>query len=606
MISDKYIKFINLFQTTFSLFNSYEKRQFVIYSILLTISSILEIISLIAIIPLIKIIIEPTLFVKNQYFIQVMELVGPVSLEKITIFIAIGSCLTLLISFSGTVFIQYKVKVFTAKCQNRLSRVLLKKLISLPYSKFIGVDSTENSYHIFNDLIIWGNTINLFTQVFSATVFLIVALITLLIASPMSGIVIIILGSMITILILYLFGKIIRRFSKFRKTASAQSVSTISSTFSGMKEILVNKKEQFFLNKFFGKFDNIGFTDANLRLAQNIPPYMILFLGQFAILLIALNMWSNKIPSNEIASQIAFILLVISRIIPTTNRLVANFTSIMQAQPHIEYLIETEKEFLNFETQKNISIPKEKYIVKKWDQFLLKNVSFRYSKSEEYSLKNISITIKSGDKVGIVGLSGAGKSTLMDVMIGLLRPSSGKIMIDKKNFNVIDENSWKSKIGYVPQNPFFVKGTILQNIAFGLDNKKIDTGLVKSCLKIVNMTNFINKLPKGLNTNVGEMGANLSGGEKQRLAIARALYTEPEILFLDEATSSLDKKNEKIIKNIVSKIDNRITVIIITHSISIIESCDNIYLIDKGHVLIKGKHKSLMIKNKLYRDLAAN
>ena len=200
MISDKYIKFINLFQTTFSLFNSYEKRQFVIYSILLTISSILEIISLIAIIPLIKIIIEPTLFVKNQYFIQVMELVGPVSLEKITIFIAIGSCLTLLISFSGTVFIQYKVKVFTAKCQNRLSRVLLKKLISLPYSKFIGVDSTENSYHIFNDLIIWGNTINLFTQVFSATVFLIVALITLLIASPMSGIVIIILGSMITIL----------------------------------------------------------------------------------------------------------------------------------------------------------------------------------------------------------------------------------------------------------------------------------------------------------------------------------------------------------------------------------------------------------------------
>ena len=167
-----------------------------------------------------------------------MELVGPVSLEKITIFIAIGSCLTLLISFSGTVFIQYKVKVFTAKCQNRLSRVLLNKLISLPYSKFIGVDSTENSYHIFNDLIIWGNTINLFTQVFSATVFLIVALITLLIASPMSGIVIIILGSMITILILYLFGKIIRRFSKFRKTASAQSVSTISSTFSGMKEIL--------------------------------------------------------------------------------------------------------------------------------------------------------------------------------------------------------------------------------------------------------------------------------------------------------------------------------------------------------------------------------
>jgi len=184
--------------------------------------------------------------------------------------------------------------------------------------------------------------------------------------------------------------------------------------------------------------------------------------------------------------------------------------------------------------------------------------------------------------LGIIGESGAGKSTLVDILLGLLKPTKGKVLIDD---NDLQNNikSWQKNIGYVSQNIILTDDSLKRNIAFGLDDNSIDEDKIQKSIDQASLTNFINNLPEGLNTMVGEFGSRLSGGQLQRIGIARALYHNPPILFLDEATSSLDNQTEKNIVDTVMNLKNK-TIIIISHKYSSIKNCDEIIEIKKGKI----------------------
>jgi ATP-binding cassette subfamily C protein len=238
------------------------------------------------------------------------------------------------------------------------------------------------------------------------------------------------------------------------------------------------------------------------------------------------------------------------------------------------------------------------------DKITVENLSYNYPKSDKLVLKNINIEIEKNQEIAFAGATGAGKSTLVDIILGLLEPSTGYLKIDDK---IVDKNiirSWQKNIGYVPQDIFLIDDTIIKNIAFGVDKDNIDIRKVKKAAEIANIANFIeNELSEGYNTIVGERGIRISGGQKQRIGLARALYHDPEVLILDEATSSLDSKTQEQVMDAINAIVEVKTMIIIAHRLSTVKNCDQIYLIEEGKIIDQGKYDELAERNQYFKRL---
>jgi ABC-type multidrug transport system fused ATPase/permease subunit len=228
----------------------------------------------------------------------------------------------------------------------------------------------------------------------------------------------------------------------------------------------------------------------------------------------------------------------------------------------------------------------------------LVNVSFYYG--NKVILDNISFTIKKGEKIGIVGLSGAGKTTLIEILSGLLKPSLGKVLIDGIDLWDYDIESYRSKISFVPQEPFLFEGTIYENLTF---SKNMSLEEVKKACNLANIDEFIESLENGYFYKLSEGGTNLSGGQRQRLTIARAILRNPEIIFLDEPTSNLDAQSEEKIINAIENFLFDKTAIIIAHRISTILFVDKIIVMKNGRILDIGKHEELLQRCEFYRNL---
>jgi ABC-type multidrug transport system fused ATPase/permease subunit len=268
--------------------------------------------------------------------------------------------------------------------------------------------------------------------------------------------------------------------------------------------------------------------------------------------------------------------------IPSVNRILSSLQIIRSSMPSIDNLY---LEFTKIENTRNeLNINKGNETAFNFENRVeIRNVNYNYLNVDKTTLKNINIIINKGDFIGIIGPSGSGKSTFIDIILGLLNPSSGEIFID--NFNIkTNIRYWQKLIGYVPQNIYLIDDTIKANIAFGLNDEDISDYLLNKCIKSAQLHEFIMSLENGINTIVGERGARLSGGQRQRIGIARALYHNPEILILDEATSSLDNDTENRIMDDINQLKGNKTIILIAHRLSTLNNCDKIIKIINGEL----------------------
>jgi len=235
----------------------------------------------------------------------------------------------------------------------------------------------------------------------------------------------------------------------------------------------------------------------------------------------------------------------------------------------------------------------------------LKNVWFSYQSDEYFSMKDLNLKIYAGKTTAIVGLSGAGKSTVADLVMGLIQPNEGEITVDDIPINKNFPGYWKDQIGYVAQETFLFNETIRLNLL--LAQPKANEKDIIDALKLASANEFVSKLPEGLDTVIGDRGVKFSGGERQRLALARALLRKPSLLILDEATSNLDSKNEKKILKAIDDLHGEITILIIAHRLSTIENADYIYLIDEGQILESGTWNDLLKnQNGYFRDICSD
>jgi ABC-type bacteriocin/lantibiotic exporter with double-glycine peptidase domain len=300
------------------------------------------------------------------------------------------------------------------------------------------------------------------------------------------------------------------------------------------------------------------------------------------------NKFSNDFLS-EILPTIGFFGLAILRLKPATIAVYNGIISLNYAKD----LINSIRSTLLLENKNNVCTNEK---IEFTNSIELEDISFKYRGTDNFVLSNINLSIKKGMSIGIIGPSGSGKSTLLDIIMGLLIPTSGKILVDNKILTLDNISSWQSKIGYVPQLVHLLDDTIIKNIAFGVSETEIDLNRVIICCEIVQLSKFISdSMPKGYMSVVGERGVQLSGGQKQRIGIARALYHNPEIIIFDEASSALDGETEAAVMSAIDELSKSKTLIVVAHRLSTVKNCNVIIDLEYGRVKAIGTPNEILV-----------
>lgn len=355
----------------------------------------------------------------------------------------------------------------------------------------------------------------------------------------------------------------------------------------GAKDIKLLGRESDFLAQY--QLHNAGSSrlSRNQTVLGALPRLWLELLAVTGLAVLVLVMiWQGK-PMESLLPTLGLFAAAAFRIMPSVNRVLAAVQSIRFYLPAIDIL---HREFCLLDAtdipQRGQHLPFENALV-------LDRVSFKYPTAETAALRGISLSIPRGASVGFIGGSGAGKSTLVDTILGLLTPNSGTIKINGADIQT-NLRGWQDQIGYVPQTIYLTDDTLRRNVAFGLPADQIDEAAVWHAIRAAQLEQFVQELPQGLETQVGERGVRLSGGQRQRIGIARALYHDPAVLVLDEATSSLDTATEHDVMEAVRALHGDKTIIIVAHRLSTVEHCDRLFRLEKGMVVEEGETATVL------------
>ena len=369
----------------------------------------------------------------------------------------------------------------------------------------------------------------------------------------------------------------IKTMSFARKNFTDNLFLILNNSFDSVKEINVFNKNSFFQNIFDKNNFEIFKISKKFHVMLGLPKIFYEFVGVLMLMILIVIMTLTFKDTNTMLSFLALAGASSFRLIPSANRLLGAYQYLSYAQKSILVISE--------ELKKNtLKVPVIKQSINFKDNIIFKNVSFKYDSRDNYVLKNVNLKLKKPDKVLIYGETGVGKSTFVEILLGLLKPTNGSVEVENKDVN-LNFKEWTKNIGYIPQKVTLIDGSLLSNIAFGIDKKGINDKLLKEAINLAEIEQFINKLPDGLDTNVGEFGSKLSGGQIQRIGIARAIYRNPEILILDEATNALDEITEqKVITKILKKFDDKI-LICISHNKHLLNKIHNKYKIENAQLV---------------------
>ncbi len=374
-----------------------------------------------------------------------------------------------------------------------------------------------------------------------------------------------------------------KRFLKYGKDKivfQTKKLKTIIEGLSALREIKIRGKEEETLENFYNNIFQLRRIGINSLMISNLTrPIFEIFLLTIICIFLTFILINGGL-TLKIIPILGLYLAASYRLVPSLAKIVQSFQHIQLFSPSIENLYRDKK---IFDTNSEIKLSSESLIFENEIQF--HDISFSYGdeKEKKQIFKNFNFIIKKNDFLGVVGRSGSGKSTLIDILIGLYKPETGKILVDNQN---IEKNikGWQSNIGCVPQEVFIFDDTLKKNIAFGINSSNIDEKRLKQSIEFSFLKEFTENLENGLDTEIGEKGAKVSGGQRQRIGIARAIYNNPDILIFDESTNALDNFTEKKILNEIHLLKGKKTIILISHKKENLKNCDKILDLDEKYI----------------------
>lgn len=581
---------MHLYKKAWLLLNPKQKKYAIFLFILMFIAMILESLSIGIIFPLISVLLKGEIGTSFFSKFFVFETLKGKNLVYIGLLVTL---IIFLIKNIGLLFNLWQQTKFLRNLQFEFTNRLFKYYLKNDYIFFL----QNNSALLYRNLTeVIGSYVGFVkgSMIFLGEIIVFIGIASLLFYIDVLGTTIILFAVGATSLIIYVLtiGKI-SLLGEQRNIVSGELNKHLLQGMASAKDVKILDREE----ELIYQVDKNAFKQS--RLNQIIQFVTALPRFSFEILMVCIfsglvfAMLGAKREMVDIIQYLSVFAIAAYRIVPGASRILSSFQNLKYIEPSIKLLLQEFDSKNNSYIKKNNLLIENSKPLKFQNEINLKNVSFSYPTRKEFSLSKISMNIKKGEFVGVIGKTGSGKSTLINLLIGLLKPTEGKIVVDEFNINE-SLKEWYKKIGYVPQSVYLTDDTIKKNIGFGLLEENIDDDLIKRAVEKANLNEFLNSLPNGLETIVGEKGINISGGQQQRIGIARALYRDPEILILDEATSSLDQSTEKKIIESIEALKGKKTLIVITHRLYTVEKCDKIFFIDKGQITKHGHPKEIL------------
>jgi ABC-type multidrug transport system fused ATPase/permease subunit len=559
-------------------------------------SSLLETLSIIILAPFMGL-ISGELKVEESKFLNYFFELSNINYDQFIFYFGIFVLIFFLISNLINIITIYFINFFSERIGAKISTRLYNIYIHKPYEFHLEISSSEIVNKIVYDADRLYSIIKRILQSNSDIFKCIFIIIALIIYNFKVAILLTLIFSSIYIIIYIFLEKILIRNGKILSENNSIIFKLIQEGLGAIKDIIILKKYNFFSKSFFRyRFRVSNLTAFNQTSA--IIPRNIIEMVAFSIIISSILMSiKGNFFINSSLSMLAVFGLASYKLLPNFQNIYFNLSTIKSFQESFYKISDDLKETNNTTVYNNHY---KKLTLKK--NLELKNINWKYKKSKKI-LDNVNIIINPNEIVGIVGKSGAGKSTLGNIILGLLQPKEGIFKVDGIDINESNIENWQNNISFVPQNIFLIEGNLKDNIVFGEEPDLFSEEKFKNAIKIAELDDFITQSINGIKTTVGEKGISLSGGQSQRVGIARALYNDRDILFFDEATSSLDGLTETNIINSIKKLKNK-TLFIISHNFSTIKNCDKIIFLEDGKVQDIGNYTELIKNNKKFARLA--
>jgi ATP-binding cassette, subfamily B, bacterial PglK len=574
---------ISNFKYIYSEIHANFRFKFFLLCFLMMISALLEIGSIASLIPF----LQKILFVQQEgkviFFDDLFAKYKFYQINKffiITIFF-IGF---ILFSLLVRIFLLKLIFNFTKIIGHHFSHLVIKKSLDLSYIQY----TTLNSGKLVTMLETKIDRLVEFTyhtlEVLSSIIILLFIFFGLLIINTKVSV----------ITFIFLFFCYLVMFKKYKNnminlghmysTGLSNRVKTIQEIFGSFRFLKIDQSisRTFFNNKFLKFDENIRSALEKISFLGTFPRYFIEGVTIIIISSLAFVLIKNEIyPQELIVLSLGVIAFSAQKLLPLSQKIYYSFSYMVAQKQNVFDVVD----FLDIKTDPITSTKKKELSFNK--SIVLKDVKFEYAKKKKNIIfENINLKIEKKSKICILGKTGSGKSTLVDLIIGLLKPDDGQVLVDEINIQNSIE-SWQKKISYVPQSSFLIDSTILENITFGVNHQNIDFKKLEKAIKIANLTDMIDSMPEKLQTKIGERGVMMSGGQAQRLGLARAFYKDFEILILDESTNALDADTEKLVySNIKNEFSSK-TIFSITHNRELAENFDMILELSKGKIIKK-------------------
>jgi len=587
----------------YSFLDSKSRYRFIALLMMIFLTAIVELVGIGSLFPYIKILGDNKIIHQNHIIRYIYDILHFSSNTHFLIFIGVLIFITILFKGYMSCANNYYQSKFTYKLSNRLSKYCLTSYMHMPYDQLINLNSSVLSKHLLVDV---AGVAALFQALLTmlTDIMLLVALLSIMIWIDPALIVCVIVGiGSLMWLVNRLTKNKIKNLAKSNEKCYRFAYQTATEALSSLKDTKIYNAENYFIQKYLKWNYRLSDQSITFNLISNMPTNIMNVMGFGVLLIVLLYLVITGGSLLAILPTIALIAVSVQRLLPSAGRITVSIATIRRYTPIVFIVKEVLDNLRKFHKRKGPDTKTTNANIIFQKNLSIKNIYYKYPDCDTYALENISLSIPKNTSIGIIGESGAGKSTFVDVLLGLLRTEEGKIYVDDIDISSHEDMALSNIIGYVPQQVFLIDGTIKENIAFGVleeDFNKVD---FTRAIQVAQLEELIAQLPEGIDTKIGEKGVKLSGGQRQRIGIARALYRDPEILILDEATNALDSATEKEFNESLMTLMKKKTVIIIAHRLSSIKFCDRLIQLEKGKIIASGTYDDLLANSESFRHI---